>query len=242
MTKDLFEGSGGPRYRVVKDFVREEIKSGRLRPGDKVPSENQLGKKFGLSRMTVNRAVVELTQEGYLRRVAGSGTFVSDSPVYANPLEIQNIRQEIKDRGGKYSAEILHLAEETRDDFVGLERGARVFHVVMVHREDGLALQLEDRLVNPEIAPHFMRVNFEKTSPGEYLRKSAPLQQTEHVVEAVMPDAAIAADLKIGHRDPCLLITRRTWAGGKPASVARLYHPGHRYRLGGVFKPNKHNS
>ena len=67
-----------PRYQQVKDMIIGRISRGELRPADRVPSEHELVAAMHVSRMTANRALRELTTEGYVERVAGRGTYVSD--------------------------------------------------------------------------------------------------------------------------------------------------------------------
>lgn len=66
----------GPKYRQVYEALRREIQSGRLKKGDRLPSEAELVRRFGASRITVGRAVRELQAAGLVERRAGSGTFV----------------------------------------------------------------------------------------------------------------------------------------------------------------------
>ena len=68
--------SRSPKYRQVYDVLLDEIRSGRLRGGDRLPSEAALEKRFGASRITVGRAVRELQLAGFVDRRAGAGTFV----------------------------------------------------------------------------------------------------------------------------------------------------------------------
>ncbi|MCG8371784.1 MAG: GntR family transcriptional regulator, partial [Proteobacteria bacterium] len=67
-----------PRYQQLKDLIVGRIAAGELRPADRVPSEHELVESMNVSRMTANRALRELHDEGYVERVAGRGTFVSD--------------------------------------------------------------------------------------------------------------------------------------------------------------------
>ena len=76
-----------------------EIASARWKEGDLVPSEQALVRQFGVSRMTVNRAVRELTAEGVLTRRQGSGTYVAPQKYQATLVEIRNIADEIRSRG-----------------------------------------------------------------------------------------------------------------------------------------------
>ena len=85
-----------PRYQQLKDLIIERISSGELQPTDRVPSENELVESMQVSRMTANRALRELDSEGYVERVAGRGTFVSDFRSQSHLLEVRNIADEIR--------------------------------------------------------------------------------------------------------------------------------------------------
>ncbi|MCP5368777.1 MAG: GntR family transcriptional regulator, partial [Hyphomicrobiales bacterium] len=67
-----------PQYQRIKRHIMRLIDGGGLGPGDRVPSENALVRELGVSRMTVNRALRELTAAGLLVRVQGTGTFVAE--------------------------------------------------------------------------------------------------------------------------------------------------------------------
>lgn len=65
-----------PRYQEVIDWVQEEVSSGMLKTGDRLPSEKDLGEKFSLSRQTIRHATDILEQSGFITRVRGSGSFI----------------------------------------------------------------------------------------------------------------------------------------------------------------------
>ena len=88
-----------PAYTQVKEFVQQHISSGQWRPGAPVPSEAMLMQQFGISRMTVNRALRELSAEGMVTRVQGSGTFVAELHRIASNLTIRDIQEEVLERG-----------------------------------------------------------------------------------------------------------------------------------------------
>lgn len=228
-------------YRRVKAHILERIGAGAWAPRDRVPSENELVRSFGVARMTVNRAVRELTQEGFLTRVKGGGTYVADRRAHGHPLRIRNIADEIAERGRRHSATVLTLAATAAADddsaAFGIAVGAPLFHSLIVHAEDDRPLQLEDRLVNPAVAPDYLDQDFTTRTPYEYLVGVAPLAEAEHVVQAAMPDAEVRRRLDMAAGEPCLLIRRRTWTGDRVASTARLHHPGSRFDLSGRFTP-----
>ena len=67
--------SNVPLYRQVKDIIKEKIKKGEIRPGDKLSSENQLVAQYGISRPVIRHALGELASEGWIYQEQGKGTF-----------------------------------------------------------------------------------------------------------------------------------------------------------------------
>jgi GntR family histidine utilization transcriptional repressor len=98
-----------PLYLQVKHHILDNIGSGKWGASTRVPSENDLVRSFGVSRMTANRALRELRDEGVLVRIAGVGSFVADRHAHAHPLEIRGIADEIRERGHVHRAEIVSL-------------------------------------------------------------------------------------------------------------------------------------
>lgn len=228
-----------PRYQRLKDMIVRRISASELRPGDRVPSEHELVAATGVSRMTANRALRELTEEGYVERIAGIGTFVADLKAASHVLEVRNIAEEVKHRGHRYAARVLRRDTVQPDERVAraLRGNDPVLHVRLVHLESGMPIQLEERFVIPSFAPDFLDQDFTQVTPSAYLSSVSPLQEAEHVVRAEMPDASTSADLQMGEGDPCLVVIRRTWAHGGPVTFARLYHPGSRFELSGHYVP-----
>ncbi|NIA68960.1 histidine utilization repressor [Pelagibius litoralis] len=228
-----------PLYQQVKDYIVSRILAGDWPEGGRVPSENELTREQGVSRMTVNRALRELTGEGWLDRVQGAGTFVAQTKPQSEILSIHNIADEIRARGHDHSAEICLLRREKARAFeaklLGLKRGDTLFHSIIVHRENGQPIQLEDRYVSPAAAPAYMDQDFTRITPNHYLMQAAPLSEAEHMVMAVLPSDEERRLLEIDAGTPCLLLRRHTWSGKRPVTWARLLHPGDRYRLGGRF-------
>jgi GntR family histidine utilization transcriptional repressor len=230
-----------PLYLKVKRHILDNIGSGKWAAATRVPSENDIVKSFGVSRMTANRALRELRDEGILVRVAGVGSFVAERQAHAHPLEIRSIAEEIRDRGHVHRAEIVSLerlrAMADLAESFGIAPRTPLYCSVIVHFENDRAVQLEERYVLPKLAPDYLTVDFTQTTPYEYLIQVAPLQEAEHVLRAVMPDDRTRQLLTMQPDEPCLLMVRRTWTAGEVASVARLYYPGSRYQLSGRFRP-----
>lgn len=238
--------AGVARYRQVKDYVVRLIRSGRYAPGARLPSEHELVARFGVSRMTANRALRELADLGRIVRVAGVGTFVAEPRPQSTLLQIANLAAEVRGRGHDYRCEVVEVlrvaAPPEVAEALALKPGAPAFHAVCVHRENGVPVQLEERWVNPRVAPQFGRQDFTKRQPSEYLVSTVPYDEIEHVVDAVLPSAAQAARLEMPASQPCLLLTRRTWTNGVPVTLVRCLHPASRYRLGSRYRAEGHSA
>ena len=228
-----------PRYLRIKNYLLAGIQKGRWKEGDVVPTEQALAKKFGVSRMTVNRAVKELTVEEVLTRVQGSGTFVAKQKYQATLIAIKSIADEVRDRGHKHSCEV-HLLEHqgAQEPFTHrfeVSAGHALFHSVIVHLDNGVPIQVEDRWVNAALAPDYMEQDFAATTPNEYLMVVAPLQGVRYGVEAMSAPREIARMLHIPEGEPCLVLKRTTLSQDQVASVATMWYPGSRYQLAGTL-------
>lgn len=230
------------RYAQVKSYIRGRIQAGVWKTGDRIPSEISLVDELGVSRMTINRALRELTQAGMLVRQSGVGTFVAAPKPQSTLLMIAQVGDEIRARGHEYTYTVTLAAREAASPDVSsaldLAPGASVFHVVCVHRENLLPVQLEDRYVNPAVVPDFLRQDFTRIRPSEYLSRLIPAHEIEHIVDAGLPTRYEAELLEIETDAPCLTLTRRTWSSQIPVTFSRFIHPGTRYRLGCRFNPD----
>ena len=164
-----------PIYQKVKKFIQQQMLSGAWPPDMKIPSENKFVKILGISRMTVHRALRELSADGHLVRLHGVGTFVAAPKARSALLEIRSIAEEIKDRGRIHTSKLHLLEEEPASPHLaaamGLPTLGLIYHSITVHRDSGLAVQLSDRYVNPAFAPDYIKQEFLKITPSEYLLK-----------------------------------------------------------------------
>jgi GntR family histidine utilization transcriptional repressor len=228
-----------PIFQRIKDYLLAEIATGTWKEGDVIPSEQALVKQFGVSRMTVNRAVRELTAEQVLTRRQGSGTYVAQQKYQATLLEIKSIADEVRARGHAHRSSLQQLERVRASDLMAkqfeLPPGHPLFHSVIVHFENGVPIQVEDRWVNPQCAPDYMEQDFAHVTPNEYLMQAAPLQGATYSIEALAAPRDIADMLAIDTRQPCLVLRRQTRSGGLTASLVTMWHPGHRYQFAGSF-------
>lgn len=243
---EIYAMNPQPLYLQVRHYIQDRIRSGSWKPDTKIPSENKLVELLGISRMTINRALRELTSEGHLLRIQGVGTFVAKQKPQTGFMEIKSIAQEIEERGGQHSCDIRLLQEETVSpelaEEMGLAPGDRVYHSLLIHRDRGMAVQVAERYVNPVVAPDYLRQDYTAITPSEYLLSMTPVTEVEHIIEAVMPDASMQKLLEIKRNEPCLVLYRKTWSHERVATRNRFIYAATRHRIGGRFKPDKRNN
>jgi GntR family transcriptional regulator, histidine utilization repressor len=228
-------------YARVKHHLKDGLARGRWAPGALMPSEAELVAQFAVSRMTVNRALRELQAEGLVQRTQGVGTFAAPLHRVSSTLTIRDLHDEIESRGHRHAA-VVHLQRAEKAGAalaaqLGVESGSRVFHTLIVHHENGVPLQCEDRYVNPACVPGYLDQDFTRTTPTHYLFEVTALWRAQYSIESSRPTAQEATLLGIAEHDPCLVVTRRTFTRTAAITIARLVHPGSRYVLEGSFEP-----
>jgi GntR family histidine utilization transcriptional repressor len=221
----------------------DKVVSGAWHEGHRIPSEGELARLFGTARMTVHVAMRDLAADGILLRSPRTGTSVAPRKPQSTFLEIRNIHDEIIERGHQHSVDVLLLAVEPCDINTATELnippGSDVFHSEILHKENGRPIQLESRYVNPAFARNYLKQDFARLTPHEYLMSQGPLEEAEHIIQAVTPDRKTQELLKMAPGESALMLRRRTWSRGITVTSVRLIHPGQRYSLFGRITPGR---
>lgn len=227
-------------YEQVKNYLRDGIKAGIWKPGEKIPSEFEIMEQLNASRMTVHRAVRELSAEGVLLRVQGAGSFVQ-APAPRSPLlEIHDIAEDITRRGHQHRAEVLILEARAASAEItaAFQRRAskKLYYSEVLHFENDTPVQLEERYISPDFAPDYIKQDFTRLTPNRYLQTIAPATEVEHIIHATTATERMQKLLRLNPHEACLCLLRRTWTQAGPATHSLLTHPGTRYSLGSRYK------
>lgn len=225
------------KFTQIKQHILTAIETGQWQEYDKVPSENELAQQFSVSRMTARRALQELSDSGMITRSQGAGSFVAPLKSQSGLLEIRNIADEIRARGHLHQSQVIELKEKPASPEVaaalGLTLHTPVYYSLVLHLDNGRAIQLEERYVNPSLVPQYLEQDFHSQTPHRYLCEVAPLTEASHMVEAVLANPEQQHWLSLQGNEPCLMLTRRTWSSTGIVNYCKLLSPGHSYRLGG---------
>lgn len=226
-----------PAYQQIKNYVLDQIQHGVWREGDLIPTELSLCETFRVSRMTVNRALRELTADQLLVRYKGSGTYVAQPKFQSTLIEIRNIAQDVRDRGHRHTSKVLHTgsltASKAQAQRFRIRCGTILLHSIIVHHENDIPIQIEDRLVDSTVAPDYLEQDWSTMTPNQYLMRVAPLPTGQYTIEVRLPDKKIADSLDIPTSQPCLVMDRITFSNNVFTSQATMWHPGNRYKFTG---------
>ena len=188
--------------------------------------------------MTVSRALNDLVNEGAIMRVQGVGSFVAQSKSESALLQIRGISDEVAESGQVHSCTPLRV-ERSRsrpiNRLLGLGPDSVHFRTILLHHADGEPIQIEDRCMNPNSAPHYIDQDFTEITPYKHLMSFGPLRAAEHVFKAALSSPEQARWLKIGTDCPCIVLRRRTWSLNIVASFAIMTAPGDLRRYSGGF-------
>ncbi len=229
----------GPVYRQIRRAIATPILAGRLAPGARLPSEHDFMDLFGASRMTVNRALQMLADEGLVVRRRRHGTFVAQQVSEHAVMELRDIADEIEATGAAYGYELIERRVDKPDAaLAGIFANGAVKSVLRLtcrHSSDGEPVLMEERAINLTTVPAARKESFEQEPPNRWLLKNVPWSRVEHVIAAVNASAGIAKQLGISAGDACLRVERTTWMGEGALTQVRLTYPGERHRLVGRF-------
>lgn len=227
--------------RILTD-VRDNILRGQWRPGHRIPFETDMATEYGVSRMTVNKVLTQLTREGYLERRRKLGTFVTKPRIQSAVMEIANIGEEIRARGESYACETITREVRTASaaDLTALGTGAGTLRVVAleyVHHADGQPFCHEARVISLAAVPQAETADFTAEQAGTWLLRQVPWSAAEHTIRAVTPAQRVLKLLALTAGTACLEIERRTEFEGRPITFARLTYPGSKHQLVAQFAP-----
>jgi GntR family transcriptional regulator len=164
-----------PKYYVLKKTIIDMIDSRQAGPNQLIMSEREMIEKFNFSRITVRKAVDELVQEGYLYRVQGKGTYVTDGGAVHDLYSLSSCTDDILRHGMKPARKILFSAVENCGDRIArqlrLAPNEKVFKLERVYYADGTPINYTTTYLPYKHVKGIERFDFEVLSLYETLSK-----------------------------------------------------------------------
>ena len=226
----------------IKADILAKIIDGVWQPGFQLPIETELATHYGVSRMTMNKVLTQLSNEGYVFRRKKKGTFVAEPRAQSAVMEITDIEQEVQALNKRYSWSLitqdlraLTAAEMRRLGLPADEPGANILYLQGVHYSDDRPFCLETRFINPNTVPTALLEDFGAVVPGSWLLKQLPWTKAIHQIRAISVSKSEAGILGLDEGCACLEIERFTEIDNKWVTWARLLYPGESHQLVAQF-------
>jgi GntR family transcriptional regulator len=225
------------RYQRVHDALADEISRGRRSPGSRLPPERALAEHFGVSRVTLRRALVELEAAGVVVR-DGAGWRVAESPLGEPPNALMSFSEMAASRGLRAAARVLEVgvrpATIDEAEELTLAPGARLFELRRLRLLDDVPILIDRSVVPQAIAPDIVAVDFATRSLYAELEERHGLRpaRARFAVEAVAADEAQAALLDLQPGGPLLRCQQVTEdETGRSIELCEMVYRGDRYRF-----------
>lgn len=218
---------GATSYRDIKRIVMNRMQSGVWRPETLLPSELDLAAEFSTTRSTVNRALRELADEGYLERKRKAGTRVLGAPVRQARFSIPLVEDEVAATGATYRYSLVEREVRPAPAWLSarldLPKGQEMLFLRCMHYADSAPFQLEVRWIVAEVVPDVLNESFESQGPNGWLVRKIPFTNVEFSIVATAADRETAEFLDGAPGDPILMAERVTWLENAPVTHARLF-------------------
>jgi GntR family transcriptional regulator len=204
-----------PLYIQIAYILRRSIDESVYKPGEKLPSENELVQRFGISRITATAALDELVKARLAYRERGRGTFVAQ-PFLSNFSFFSSFTEDMLARGLQPSSRLVSLKVEKPDQVIleklRMAEDCDYYCLVRVRLANNDPVVLQQGYLQKDMYPDLDRLDFEKHSLYEVMRKTYGYNPTwgEAIVEAgaASADEAMYLDVEIGA--PVLIIWHLT--------------------------------
>jgi GntR family transcriptional regulator len=236
--------SSKPLYEQIKEYILHGIHEGRFKPNERIPSERDLSERFGVSRLTVGKAVKELVQAGWLYVQIGKGTFISDEPIDQQLETLTSFSEEMARRGQETHSRVLRAeyidADESTARTLNVPLGVKVMLLKRVRLAAGRPMALETSQIMASLCVGIIENHdFEHSSLYAVLRNDYGLSLThaEQIFEARAATEAEAKYLELETGDPVLAISRVTFSANERAvEYVQSVYRGDRYKFRAILR------
>jgi GntR family transcriptional regulator len=243
----LDRGSAIPLYYQIQQYLLSQIRAGVYRPGQAIPSEQEICEQFHVSRMTTRQALRALCDRGIIYSRRGLGTYVSAAKLEKDFRQVLSFTEEMKARGSSSASTVLSFevipAEPSVADALRLNSGDQVISLRRVRIADGAPLGSEHSRLPLALCPDLLKRFNPHTSLYQTLstRYGVHIAVTDEVAEAGLARADEARLLEIPPRSPVFLLTRHSYdKDGVPVEYVTSVYRGDRYRIANRLTARPH--
>ncbi|MBW2058312.1 MAG: GntR family transcriptional regulator [Deltaproteobacteria bacterium] len=203
-----------PLYYQIAEAILEIVEKDHLKPNDQIPSEEQLGQIFGVSKMTVRQALAKLVRDGLLERRQGFGTFVAEKKIERKATRLVSFFEDIQKKGMVPGSRVIEKKIVTPSKQVmeklRVDEDEEVFKITRLRFANGMPLAVNCAYIPERLCPHLLEEELGHGSLSELVEKRYRLYVEYAVqnIQAVRATSYEASLLGIEKGDPLLLMER----------------------------------
>jgi GntR family transcriptional regulator len=234
----LNKNSPIPLYYQLAELLREQIRSGELKPGTQGPGERDLGEQYGISHMTVRQALQHLIREDALVAKHGVGTFVAKPKMSYDPLHVRGFTEDMLRHGARASSRVLEQAIVTPPAAIAaqlqMNAGANTTKIVRLRLSDDTPLLLETVYVPTAVFPDLMDKDLATQSLYHllFLYYNVQLKGSQQTIEAVSANGYESELFGMEPATPMILVGGVTYdATDRPIEYFKAAYRGDRFKI-----------
>lgn len=226
-----------PLYVQLMEELETSIRNGVYKPGDKIMTEAEMAKEYGVSLITVRKAVGSLMEKGLVVRKQGKGTFVTKPKYSRNMKKLQSFTEMCEQMGVKPGAQVLEnrliMADKKVADRLGIEPGSNVVYISRLRLADGEPVQVEKSYFPLKYA-FLLEEDLNNGSMFECLKEKAgaKVASSEKMIELCRATAEEAALMDVKKGDYLLFVKSTAYdENGEPMYAGIQLINGDRFSL-----------
>lgn len=226
-----------PLYVQLMEELETSIRNGVYKPGDKIMTEAEMAKEYGVSLITVRKAVGSLMEKGLVVRKQGKGTFVTKPKYSRNMKKLQSFTEMCEQMGVKPGARVLEnrliMADKKVADRLGIEPGSNVVYISRLRLADGEPVQVEKSYFPLKYA-FLLEEDLNNGSMFECLKEKAgaKVASSEKMIELCRATAEEAALMDVKKGDYLLFVKSTAYdENGEPMYAGIQLINGDRFSL-----------
>lgn len=223
-----------PIYIHISQELRNLIINGHYKQDEKIPTEDEIVLKYGVSRMTARNAVTELVKEGLVYRVQGKGAFVGRVKLQRSLNKITGFHQDMLEMGLHPVSKVLDFQKRVPTDKecqkLGIRKVNKVFSIKRIRYIDDIPYGFQDLVIPEYLVPELGSLDLEHQSLYSYLENSGKqIKNAEQIMEAVL-NAEVAELLGISNSLPFFSFERISFLeDGKPVELLQSFFRGDKF-------------
>lgn len=222
---------GIPRHTQISNWLRTQIDEGTFKPDDKLPSENELAKKFDVSRVTIRRALQSLENEEIIYRCQGLGSFVSENRASHNLVRLTDFNEDMTRAGLNASSIVKSFNMVTAPAWLAeqlhIDEGCKVLQIDRLRLGDDEPVAFDSTWLPVIYGQLLNEADLSDSTIYQILEKEydIPVLKGSYRMAAVLADDFLSEELQVEINSPLFLIDRLTFTiGGKPLYYQKRYY------------------